>query len=320
MNKKELVNELKKVDSAKASRILPILHHAFNFDFESDFSIYRFDGNFTHNKIKKLVGVSDFSEYNASMIITNIKYRENYFYIVGINENGFSLSFRNNVPFKYYSCFDWFNSGSTFESARKEQNIVSYVVIQKKELEKKPIKKEVDFSIDRIKAVSSVCLGSYNEPQKHGISSIDYVNPYTGEKNTLKIGSFESDNVNFFIDKSGYFLQNKRNVLKQNAKALKTKRLKQEVSEKDFSSDIRNIKNLFNALKSELSNRLNEHCDYEKLGIISSCVRSLEWITLDINRLEKANTEKTFSSVESAKYLISSIWEKLERTEEKMIF
>lgn len=287
--------------------IFKALYFGFGFDFEKDFNIIKLTGSFTHNKIKKAIG-KDFENSNVCLVINNVKYRENYNYFVPVYISNFGLSLINRIPWNIRH--DSFYSVGIFEDVRKhDENINVYVIWQSKNYTVKPVIHELNKK-DRLTYVSHIKLGEY-KGSREGISTITVKDRLTGCKHDIKISSFESNNVNYFIDKSGYFLQEKRNDLKQAAKALRAERLKNSVDCVDFSEDIETIKKCFQVAKNTILTMFNTSNNYETLSKVSIKLRKLEWIALDIEKFVNAVNNKSFSSVDRANDLKESIFNKL---------
>lgn len=301
---------MKKELLAKNKNILKALHELRGFDFNSDFTIQKHSGKFTLNSIKKSLSDIDLDNNNTVVIIAGAKYMGDRLYIVNVFSDGFGISFSKRV---YHYGIDDFWSKSRFEEIRKDESKTFYIVTQEKKLEKTASNKKPDLS-QRFEFVRFIGWG--DGKGKNGISQIDIKDlQHNGKQFAVKTSRPESStNVNYFIDKSGYLCEEKKQNLKQQAKELKSKREKAAVNDFDFSKDISNIRNLTVELKNKCDLLLKNAVTYDAICNFESVLRSYRWLLLSVERFEKSNTEKRFSSIEEAQKKIANIYEEIEKT------
>lgn len=311
-----LVNELLK----RNNQMLKILHDGFGFDYNKDFSIIKIEGNFTHNSILKAID-TPINDYNVALIVTGVKYQEKQNYLFSVHSSGFGLE----PPYKirydfsgYWTCY----AKSQLESYRKEKNIISYIIMQNQKLiSNNHYKYNFDYNTNtRYKYMRHIGLSSYVNPKAHGVSQIDLKDFLTGRQFTYKCRSgFDSDETYYFVDKSGYIVEPKRQELKEKARQLKIKRKKQQVDSLDFSDSIKELRKDFEIIKNNVSSLLFNSHDYDSMKNIYEFIRKLQWILLDIERIEETNNNKNFSSLESANYKINYTKEELNSLKKSIV-
>lgn len=301
--KKMLVNELLE----RNRKMLKAMHELYDMDFNADFNIVKFTGKFTLNSIKKTINSTDIDGYNVAVILCDIKYREDYNYIIKAYNNGFSISHERRVYTRY---IDDFYSKGTFEDCRKDNNKTVYVVWQKKELAKKASNKKPDYT-QRFCFIRSI--GWSDGRGRHGISQFDVKDmQHNGRKINIKTrDSLASTDINYYIDKSGYLVEEKKLELKRRAKALKAKRAKQLVDNINFDNEIRNIETELKNINSHICFMLNDVNNYDSIKKVDDIISKLRWFYISFDNFREANKNKRFSSVENARYKLNEIIEKL---------
>lgn len=299
--KKELVKELLN----RNPKMFKALHDLYDFDFQTDFEIVKINGRFTLNSIKKTLGVTDLTDLNTAVIITNVKYNERYNYIVKAVEGGFCIDYERRFYGYNYRVDHFFGKGH-FEDARKEENIIVYVICQNKELAKKASEKKPDLNERFIfKYVTRWGDGK----GKHGIAQIDLIDKqHNNKKFTYKTRRPESsENVNYYIDKSGYLVEEQKNELKRKALKLRSDREKAAADAVNFDNEINVINNKLLEIKSKLAVQLMEINNYENACNIDKITGSLRWIYLSVDRFKERNEKKQFSSIPDANSRLNNI-------------
>lgn len=299
--KKELLNRNK--------NILKALHELYNLDFQEEITILKTTGKFTINSIKKLLGKDDLRDTNTVVIMADIKYRENYLYVVKATESGFCVSFPKRV---YHYGIDDFWSKGGFEEKRKDENKTVYIISQRKELEKAASEKKVDMSC-RFKYVRYI--GWSDGRGRHGISQIDLIDTmHNGKQFTIKTrDAAASTDVNYFVDKSGYFVEDIKNELKRKALKLRREREKAAVDAISFDNEIIEIDRVAETVKKGAMDLMQSAANYEDICVVDNIVTRLRWVYMKIDRLKERNTNKSFSNVESAKSSFCDIKTELEK-------
>lgn len=307
--KKELTRELLN----RNPKMFKALHDLYDFDFMEEYEIKKINGRFTLNSIKKTLGLPELYGYTVAVIITNVKYNERYNYIVKAVDSGFCISWERRVYGSVYDV-DYFFSKGSFEDARKEENTIVYVICQKADLTKKASEKKPDLN-ERFIFKYATRWGDGRG--KHGISQIDVLDKmHNNKKFTYKTRRPESsENVNYFLDKSGYFVEEKKNELQRKAKALKTEREKAAADAVNFDNEIKTINNKILEIKSKLAVKLMESCNYDEICNTDKILNALRWLYLSVDRFKERNEKKGFGSISDANSRLNNINLELEKIE-----
>jgi len=307
--KKELVKELLN----RNPKMLKALHDLYDFDFMEEYEIKKINGRFTLNNIKKTLGLPELYGYTTAVIITNVKYNERYNYIVKVVDSGFCISWERRVYGSVYDV-DYFFSKGSFEDARKEEKTIVYVICQKADLTKKASEKKPDLNERFIfKYVTRWGDGR----GKHGISQIDVLDKmHNNKKFTYKTRRPESsENVNYFLDKSGYLVEEKKEDLKRKALKLRTEREKAAADAADFSKEVKEYFERVEELKKNIIERLINATNFDSICEVDKMVSALRWLQLSIDRFKECNENKGFSSIASAKNRMEDIIKEFEKIE-----
>ena len=289
---------------------LQILHQGFNFDFMQEVNAAIIEGSFTHNSVKKAAGV-DFSEHNACLIITGVKYQESRLFVVPIYASGFGLSIPGRVHWSFGGHYDYFNNKSRFEAIRKEKNITTFVIFQERRLEKIYSQFTPDFS-ERYKYISKIGLSDGR--WRNGISRITLKDSASGATFDYKPEKgFSSTETTYFVDKSGYIAEPHKNDLIRRAAALKADRKKAAAAAVDFSGDIAKLDCIAAAKKAAIIKALSAATDYNSLSPAETALRRFSWVLMDIEHFKTAAAKKSFSSPAAAYNKIDYIMEKLQQ-------
>lgn len=289
-----------------------IMHSLYDFDFEKDFSIVEQSGRFTHNSVKKMIGC-DVENLNVAIILTDIPYKSEYTYFVKMDDSGFCVSSIKASLHCYHFCnFGQFLGGGNFEKVRKDKNKKYFVIWQPNESKAPCTERKPDFS-GRFDVVSHTCWN--NKYGRSGISQIDVVERgRNGEKFTYKTKDpGYSEDLHQFIDKSGYFLEERRMDLRMRAQSLRNQREVAKVKEMDFSEEIAKAEKAFSEAKTATEKALSDSVNYDDFCKAASMARDLSWSFPRFERFKKDATEKSFASPEWAKSEFNRIMKELEK-------
>lgn len=288
------------------------LHELYNFDFEADFTIQKHCGKFTLNTIKKALENVNIDSTNTVVIMVDVKYRENYCYIVQVLNDGFCISFPKR---KFWYGLDDFYSKKMFEDYRKDESKIYYIVSQNKELEKIASEKKTDYN-GRFKYVSKIGWG--DGKGNRGISQIDLLDiAHNGKKITIHTQRpASSADVNYFVDKSGYIVEGKKEELKRKARALKIEREKANVDSVNFDKELKEIKKTLEHYKNKYMGLFANCNNYDSICQFESKLRDFRWVLLSVERFEKNNTNKNFSSISEAENRLNTIYAEIEKVKE----
>lgn len=290
--KKNLINELLERDNT----ILKSLHDAYDFDFNAEYKVAKINGRFTHKSILKTLGIKDCSNLNIVLVLTGLKYQENNNYIAKMNETNFSLSYPRKI---FYGRVSWFWGVGQFEEARKSEEKTTYIIYQSKELMKISSYKKPDYT-QRFEYIRHIGWGDGRG--RHGISQIDLKDlQHNGRQINIKtIEAAASTNINYYIDKSGYLIEEKKQELKRKAKQLKKEREKNLVDLINYDNEIEEIKKEIFLINRNVALKMGESFSFEDLARIDRIITKIKWFYIDFERFQEANNKKQFSSVERA--------------------
>lgn len=121
------------------------------------------------------------------------------------------------------------------------------------------------------------------------------------------------------LDKSGYDLTEVRTALSYRLNKYKTEKRAREASEIDYTQDIADIENSFASLKNEVITALTNaktSNDYDKIRNVVDY--NFVWVVRDVENIKRQASEKSFSSVESAKNKIEEVKEKIAKFRSKL--
>lgn len=110
------------------------------------------------------------------------------------------------------------------------------------------------------------------------------------------------------FDKSGYDITEARRELSRRLAKYKTEKYAKEASEIDYTQDITDIENSFAVLKEEIITDLTKAEtteDYEKIKNVINY--EFVWMVRDIDNIKKHASEKSFTSVDSARNKIKEV-------------
>lgn len=288
------------------------LHELYNFDFEADFTIQKHRGKFTLNTIKKALENVNIDSTNTVVIMVDVKYRENYCYIVQVLNDGFCISFPKR---KFWYGLDDFYSKKMFEDYRKDESKIYYIVSQNKELEKIASEKKTDYN-GRFKYVSKIGWG--DGKGNHGISQIDLLDiAHNGKKITIHTQRpASSTDVNYFIDKSGYMVEGKKEELKRKAQILRREREKASVDIVSFDNEILTFEKELQTIKNTIALLAQNMNNYETACDLDKIIGGIRWLYLSVDRFKESNKNKKFSSVDDAKKRLFNIETEINKLKE----
>jgi hypothetical protein len=121
------------------------------------------------------------------------------------------------------------------------------------------------------------------------------------------------------LDKSGYDLTEVRAELSRRLANYKTEKRAKEASEIDYTQDITQIENSFTRLKEEVITdftKAETTEDYERINKIINY--EFVWVVRDICNIKKQASEKSFTSVDSARNKIDEVKAKIAKFESKL--
>lgn len=327
MNHTETTRELLKQNKGGLKQ----LHDIGGFDFNKPFTLSHIVGNFT---IKK--ALSDILPYyNNPFINIIIRDRKAHEYnrrykIITVSTDA---TYETSIETPYYKkasfeTFDTFWRKADFEEMRKKQTCEAFVIAQELEHTHRTPKKAIDKSkryihqtspyekagdgngntyISRIKLKETDGTGEVMEYQAEG----RYITAYDKERRT--------NNINDIIDKSGYFIRERREDLRRMAAQIRAEKQKNIFTSCDFSAELAKTRAEAERAKIEVIEALKNATTSEQIGKVSKAMRwELEYIYSDVERHEEKTIKKEYASVEKYENAKSNITNKINKMLENL--
>ena len=246
-------------------KALQFLHAAYGMDFESPYFIKRLEGRFTYNSVTKAIGEKLDGKYKAVVLIKPFDtYRNERLHVIDVKLGKFERPERKAVKMWRFDIDEFFTVGD-FEETRKNRTKYAYIIAQSNEHLKMPNCKPWDYSA-RYKIKNDALRGGV-EMSSDGrggkwVSKITLLSP-TGEREPLVYEPFNhfyfeeraelGDNIENYIDKSGYLIREKRHDLKTRVKALKAQRDLNALKAADFTEEETRIFTKLEEVKKQLA-------------------------------------------------------------------
>lgn len=238
--KNRTVNALLK-ENRKA---LQFLHAAYGFDFEKPFFIKRLEGRFTYNTVTKAIGEKLDGKYKAVILLKpNGEGWQGRLHPVNIKLGKFERPDRQAVKQWRFDMDEFFSVGD-FEKTRKNNTKHVYIIAQVVEHLRLPAEKRINTN-GRYKLGQDIRKCSDGRGN-HWIDKIP-LKPNDGSREGLIYEPFSrffyeektkaGEDINNYIDKSGYLIREKRHDLLTRAKALKAEREKAALLKADFTAE-----------------------------------------------------------------------------------
>jgi hypothetical protein len=299
-----VVKELLKVDR----NALRALNAVYGFDFMADFAAVRIHGNYTINSILKELNPLSYDEFNSKIVIITKKpasYRTDYIVVSVTSGKDIDIEFK---PHKggfsiSKTKLDDIWRKSDFHDIRKDKNADTFIIAQHKEF----LKPHNAPKYNRTERANySGYTGGYNY-KVHYISQLDVTQ--NGFKFTLR-GDDTTPTIYDIIDKSGYFLIDKRSSLKQAARALKVEREAAKFKDFDTTNQVNELKKAIKAKKLYIIEALQNAETAEELKKVSKLMQSYHGFAHIVDRFETLEikaTKKEYPSIERFNYFYDDI-------------
>lgn len=287
------------------------------YNYNAPIAFYEINGPFTVNQIKKEV---DNAGYNVHNAIITVLLKDDYF------DNEYNLAELTiadtvNTDFNYV----WFDkiagaeihryiAKGDFNEDRKKENAHAFVICQLKENIKKPAKKEVDltnrFKVTHVNKRCKACGGtSYIGDIETTICNAAG-QKYT-RKHTFTCTETKLENI---IDKSGYFVDIKREDLKQRAKKLRADRAKNAYQATNNAAKIETLENIIAAKKAAIVKALNDASTATEVKTV--CEKLNRWnglpdIITSFETLKIRDTSKDYATIKDFETRYNDIMNKI---------
>lgn len=314
----------KAVLNAAGKNTFRFINFTLGIDFQKPVIIRCGTGSFTVKKLWDMLPHKN-HDYNVAVIVPS-RHAYNGHKIATINQSGFDITsfYEISIYFDNKKTIpDTYNRKSDFEQDRKNANHY-YMIAQRKEYAI-PVKKRED------------CFRNYpfNEYDRYIILSNEYNSSNSmyfkdiqkqGKKQYYSTGSnyyHENDSkyrpVNWF-DRSGYFVRDRRETLKNKAHTLHCEREKTKYLETDIGyHQSKAIREQVINLKAAIIKKLENETSYEKTKPITGLLYwDFEGILYDTELFIKRTAGKEYSSITSSTKAYTNIMEKINKTYNKL--
>lgn len=302
------------------------LHDIGGYDFNKPFTLSHILGNFT---IKK--ALSDILPYyNNPFISIIMRDREAHEYnrrykIITVSTDA---TYETSIKTPYYKkasfeTFDTFWRKADFEEMRKKHTSEAFIIAQELEHTHRTPKKAIDKTkryiyqpspyekagdgngntyISRITLKETDGTGEIMEYRTEG----RYIGTYDKERRT--------NNINDIIDKSGYFIRERREDLRRRAAQIRAEKQKNIFTSCDFSAELAKTRAEAERAKIEVIEALKNATTSEQIGKVSKAMLwELEYIYSDVERHEEKTIKKEYASVEKYANAKSNITNKINK-------
>lgn len=289
------------------ARMLQGLHNQFGYDFMCPYNLVKIEGAFTAKKALDGVlnwGLFDNGDYKVVFLLSDRRrtcYTVNQLKAVAYTRDGFDVKciksdFKNGIDNFCAKCY--------FESARKDENTISYVLIQKARYIK-----PVNFRAAVPEIVTGIRYHYTEETARYfwnnGIFSAGVRVHVIGNDNkvyTLKNDTGVTHDILHFIDKSGYYVYGYKNALAWRVYNLETERARRHYAAIDNSADLERLRERIEDKKRELIaaiERATTSEDYRKIEKHLVYYRGFIDTLHSIEILTEVENEKRYHSQQS---------------------
>lgn len=299
------------------------LHDAFGIDYNRPFFARSIAGRFTVNQILKAIDAAGIDPSKAvNIVLIRDASRPNSYrgewHAVTISAAGrVDIEHRD----KYYSApttrkesgFDWFCRKADFEDLRKSSDAAAVIISQQIE----HLHKTAPVEIDRAGAVERYKLIDVHFALE-SIGGRRYVHDITiqsrsnaGTRHNIEshgriiyAGAEYPADPSEIIDKSGYFVKDRRKDLQRRARALKAEREKAAYIQTDDRERVKELERLLSVKQLEASRAIMAAETYEEMKaagkLIDDYKTGLIWSFYALERYKQNTAEKKYSSIDAA--------------------
>lgn len=255
------------------------LHNVLGFDFEKPFACIALVGNFTINKVYKIVEAAGYDAHCRIALLMRIPKSNwyNRFHIVTVEYGGRVDIDHEKTGYN----LDYFYRKADFENVRKNQRAETFIIVQKKDDIRIPTSKPFDMA------------ARYESAPYYGQS---YYKKYT-------------------LDKSGYIMDGRLENLKRRADQLRREREKNAYLQTDNTEKVERLRGLIEARKAEIVAELIAARTSEELSAVNKKLNywhGLEGIMSDFEHFEKYTNNRSYSTIAQSDRAYDEILKKLE--------
>lgn len=307
MKNNKLVKELKNRDR----NIYRALNQCYGFNFEQPFTITKIVGAFTINKILKTLGSEHTPEKSliVALTVNGSRYLWRKDKLMSVDIHGAGVSDFNIAHvtkwFNFPTALDNYFAKGDFNDDRKTAECV-YIIAQNRELLSGSRKEIVPDMTERIEVIeTSKTIKNYKQPNEYSyISKIKFLDKgHKGARLETSVPHWtgeEPRELSEIVDKSGYYLIDKRTDLKSRANGLRKERAAEAFKATDNRAIIDGLQGQLYELKNMLCEKLKDATtgdEIREIGYKLSMYSGLSGMFSDLESIRKGENEKTFTSV-----------------------
>lgn len=272
------MNEIKELKQDNKAA-LQYLHDKFSFDFQKPVTVIKETGKFTANYVSiylsKVITPFYPEDYEIVLLIRPYDYRHQLDRLHAAVCDG--DRFTVDLPRGYKYDIDTFYNKRDFEENRKTRTAYYYIIAQKKEHLCLDHSVKIDYT-ERFeyipKSYEQYCDGKGNTYYgritiAHKDTNADAFEYPTRYKNLKELSDI--------IDKSGYLVCEYRTALNRRVCAYKNKNRKAEFLATDYSGVVKELTEMFEALKNEIAKAVLNIANGSQARYIEKAVDKLSW-------------------------------------------
>lgn len=315
-------NNTKKLLSIN-SKALQGLHAFAGYDFTKDYTCIYSKNNFTAKSIYKVTGGQD----AVLLVQPDVTYEK--IHLVKFNAKTLTFEQLRFVNFKYWDFdFSYFFTKGDFEENRKGKAKYYFIIFQNPE-HIQPVKAEKTIdTTQRFKTINESHKNTcYDTCYYNGVEYITtiYLQESGGSSKIFeynKHGMYvdrsicRSNDIRYYIDKSGYIVNIRRDELKRKAENLRAERNKIQAQKADFSEEENAIKQRIETVKKYLSTEILKITNTEQADQIEKNISNLRWALFGYKQYQIAKAGCCFLSIEQRQKRLDEINNKLSKITE----
>lgn len=291
------------------------LHNQFGYDFMNPYTLVKIEGAFTAKKALDGAINWELFEREDYKVVFLLSDRRCACYVA--NELKAAIYTRDVFDVKcvksdFYHGLDNFYAKCDLENVRKDENTVTYVLIQKTRYIK-----TVNFRA----AVPEIVTGKryhYTEETARNFEKYSFADVIGSDSKayTLKNGTGVKHDISHFIDKSGYYVYGYKNALEWRVYNLKTERARRHYAAADNTALIESLRAKIKATKAAAViafERANTAADLKRFEMALTYYNGFTCCVNDFEDLEKKESVKWYSSQNIFCAVYNRIWADLEK-------
>ena len=311
---KKLLDEM-----LESPKLYKELNKATGIDFNKKWSIYRYCGSFTINKLLKTFEIK---ENQTAFIVIK---KHGYFRYCQIDNKG-NINFNVN---NQVSNFNKFYSKSSFEDVRKNNDTMYLIICNKEDLTLTSDKyngynttnkiKESLKNVDMVRyRVIETGTCYYPNEKKHYIDRchVNFYDANTNNRRYTNVSYYKISDISEVFDKSGYNILGKRDLLKQEVNKIKAIKEKEKVMQADFTKELQEIEENIKTQINKSHEMLQKYFDISNMAKYDGILKELKSFSWEVSWFLRQKTKiinKDFNNVTVINNSLNSVRENIEK-------